>query len=408
VLGSRDEAEDVAQEALLRIFSKIRTFRTDGSFARWAYVIARNAAIARLRSRSREVPLEHAEEIAAPQRGDTARALRESLDTLPERLRETVLMYYIDGYTGSEIGQSLGVAAGTVRSRLTKARRMLRGELMSMVRRELPELISGDDYKALVEWLRAFPQTEPEVVIEEVDAPLPDPDFTEGTWFFVPLNAGGTAFQAAYDHPERTLTNTHFTHVLGKAEIAGEECWEVCIVDSEGLDSGQYMLWYWSVKPCSVRLVAKYFSEEDRVTTWNDPDGDDDFRDEPRFPARQPLVQRTGDDEFTDIHNLRFAPVGAYDVTIGGRKQRCLRVIDASPERTLVDAYINTDGRTVLFRRYNAAPLWSTSKPGHWMQLGGVERLAELGNHRIVFNGAEYYHWYDCVTDSAMQCALPL
>ena len=57
VLQSREDAEDAAQEAIVRMFVNIASFREEGSFARWAHTIAKNTAIARLRSRSREVSL---------------------------------------------------------------------------------------------------------------------------------------------------------------------------------------------------------------------------------------------------------------------------------------------------------------------------------------------------------------
>ena len=409
VLHSRDEAEDVAQEAVVRIFARLQSFREDAGFARWAYVVARNLAIARLRSRSREVPMDVLAETAAPQVEHDTPGLHACLTALPETMRDTVLMYYVGGYTGEEIAQALGVAPGTVRSRLTRARRILRGELISMVRRELSELMSREEYAGLVEWLRAFPAEEPYIAIEEVDAPLPDPDVFESPGFFVPLKTDGLSFIAWYDHPERTLTDTSFMRVLGKAEIAGQECWEVCMVDSESRGQEQYKMWYWTVGADGIKLVAKYFSDADRLMTCKDEDWDEDQRGHPRYPARLPFARRVGEDEYSDPQDLPLVPVGAYDVTIGTKVHRCLRVIEARfDEHILVDAYINADGRTVLFRRYNSGLYWSRRTPGLEHSRGAVERLAELGNHRIVFNGVEYYHWYDCITDTAMQCAPPM
>ncbi len=406
---TRDEAEDVAQEAVVRIFTKLQSYREDASFARWAYVVARNLAIARVRAGRREVPLEALAETAAPQVEQRTPELQACLRALPEAMRETVLMHYVGGYTCEEIAGSLGVASGTIRSRLTRARRMLKGELIGMVRRELSELMSREEYSGLVEWLRAFPAQEPEIAIDEVDAPLSNPDFLEGTWSFVPLREDGLSFAAWYDHPEKNLTGTSFMRVLGKVEIKGEECWEVCSVDDESRERAEYRLCYWSVGRDSVRLVAKYFSASERLSTCKDTDWDEDARPHPRFPGRLTVVRRVGDEEFEDEHDLPLAPVGMYDVRIGAKAHRCLRAIEAHPDQSvLVDAYINHQGRTVLFRRYNASPGWSAAESGEAHPAGSVERLAGIGNHRIVFNGVEYYHWYDCVTDTAMQCAPPM
>jgi len=151
VLSSRDEAEDVAQEAVVRIFTKLHSFREESSFFRWAYVIARNLAVARVRSRSREMPLESAAETAAAPIERSTPGLHACLKSIPESLRDTVIMHYVGGYTTEEIARSLDIAPGTVRSRLTRARRILRGELMGVVRRELHELVSREEFAALVE-----------------------------------------------------------------------------------------------------------------------------------------------------------------------------------------------------------------------------------------------------------------
>ena len=406
VLGSREEADDVAQEALVRILARIGAFQPGGSFARWAYVIARNAAIARIRSRSREVPLDDASEV--PDTSETTSGVWDSLEALPEPLKQTIVLHCIDGYTSGEIADSMGIAASTVRSRLAKAKGILRGRLIAMVRRELSELVSGDEYAALVESLKQFPMQEPRITTKEVDAPLPEVDFIEGTWFFIPLRQGGSAIAAWYDCPERKLTDTSFMRVLGQAEMAGEKCWEVCIADRENRERSQYNLWYWSVTPDSVKMVAKFDSGNDRLVTLQDPDWEEDLRGRPRFLARLPLVERGSEEAFHDLSNAVLGLIGTYDVSVGETTQRCLRVIETHSDcGILVDGYVRGDGRTVLFRRYNAAPYWSNKQPGRENWPGAVERLAALGNHRIVVDGVEYYHWYDCITDASMPGVLP-
>ena len=403
VLRSSDEAEDVAQETICRIYARIQTLRESGSFGRWAYTIAKNAAIGRLRSRSREAPLEDVAQQPAGAEAGLAAELRHAVERLSDRLKEPLLMYYINGYSGKEVADFLGIAPGTVRARLTEARNALRKELVIVLRKTIQELVPSGELTAMLARLRTFPETAPDLSLVEVDAPVPDPEFVEGHWFFVPLKPGGGAFAAWYDYPERNLTDVMFGRVLGETEIEGQRCCEVLLSGSPGWGEENYRLCYWSADPEAVYMVANYHSTEDELKTWSDPNWDGDRRGYPRRPGTLTLLERVGEEEFVDPEGRRLAPVGAYDVTMNGRTQRCLRVIDPNPAQgCLVDAYINEQGRTVLFRRYNCLPHWSRQRPGFENSMGAVERLAELGNLRMVHNGIEFYHWYDCVTDVAL------
>ena len=60
-------------------------------------------------------------------------------------------------------------------------------------------------------------------------------------------------------------------------------------------------------------MVAKYFSGSDRRSTWKDANWSEDRRGHPRFPARLPLADRSGEDEFTDPDGLPMVPIGAYE-----------------------------------------------------------------------------------------------
>ncbi|MCX6377531.1 MAG: hypothetical protein NTU88_16100, partial [Armatimonadetes bacterium] len=140
-------------------------------------------------------------------------------------------------------------------------------------------------------------------------------------------------------------------------------------------------------------------SEENRLMHSTDPGWDWGEHTYPSCPARCSMLKRVGDEQFEGPDQTAMSPVGAYDVCVAGRTWRCLRLIHQE-SGALVEAYVNEEGRTVLWRRYNAAPEWSQDRvKGPYQTPGAVERLRELGNHRIVYNGIEYVHWYDCMTD---------
>lgn len=134
LLGSRAEAEDIAQEATLQAYLGLRDLRDPGRFGAWFCAIATNLAKMRLRqTRGRLVPLDGVDSQVVSDDGLEARerfrGLHEALARLPRAEREAVLLHYVGGLTTPEIAQREGERVGTVRVRLHRARRRLQGVL---------------------------------------------------------------------------------------------------------------------------------------------------------------------------------------------------------------------------------------------------------------------------------------
>jgi RNA polymerase sigma-70 factor (ECF subfamily) len=147
LLGDRDEALDLSQEVFLRVFRTIHRFRGQSSLRTWIYRIAVNQArnrhrFWRRRHRADQVSLDehvavHGDLLSGgettPDRvlaqKELAARLQNALDHLPFDQRTAIVLREIDGLSYDEIAFSLGVAVGTVKSRLTRARQLLRAEL---------------------------------------------------------------------------------------------------------------------------------------------------------------------------------------------------------------------------------------------------------------------------------------
>ena len=147
LLGDRDEALDLSQEVFLRVFRTIHRFRGQSSLRTWIYRIAVNQArnrhrFWRRRHRGDQVSLDqhlatHGEfpsgRDLTPDRvlaqKQLAERLQRALDDLPFDQRTAIVLREIDGLSYEEIAFSLGVAIGTVKSRLTRARQTLRLQL---------------------------------------------------------------------------------------------------------------------------------------------------------------------------------------------------------------------------------------------------------------------------------------
>jgi RNA polymerase sigma-70 factor, ECF subfamily len=140
VLRNDADAEDVAQEALLKAFRRFHRLRERQRFRAWLVRIAFRLALDRARSAKRReeretlwsrperrAPAENAEDLAA--RGQFAERLEVALAELPEKLRLVLLLAAMQGHTLEEVAAMLAVPVGTVKSRLFFARKELAEKL---------------------------------------------------------------------------------------------------------------------------------------------------------------------------------------------------------------------------------------------------------------------------------------
>lgn len=126
ITRDRDLAEDCAQEAFVRAFSKLNVFRAQSSFATWLYRIALNVALEKTRGSRQDFSIDDENlqrEISAPPTDfDNRMALEWALDQISESLRVTLILREWHGLSYEEIASVCQVPLGTVRSRLSAAR----------------------------------------------------------------------------------------------------------------------------------------------------------------------------------------------------------------------------------------------------------------------------------------------
>jgi RNA polymerase sigma factor (sigma-70 family) len=144
---SQDDAMDMTQETFFRAYQSIDRWRPEALFRTWLFRIARNMAFDRLRHDKlvEFVELEEGAEILDPAASPEAaletaqryRVLEDALERLPPQYREIILLREIESMSYEEIGQVLDLHAGTVKSRLARARTALL-RLVRQPREETP------------------------------------------------------------------------------------------------------------------------------------------------------------------------------------------------------------------------------------------------------------------------------
>ena len=151
MMGSREDAQDCAQETMLRAFRAFDTFRRDAAFATWITRIAMNVCTDALRKRRPVASLEQMREekgLDVPDEAPAAyarleekerlRTLREALNQLPEEVRQMIVLRDLRGKSYDDIALALDIPLGTVKSRVSRAR-----EKLSALLKQSSELFSS-------------------------------------------------------------------------------------------------------------------------------------------------------------------------------------------------------------------------------------------------------------------------
>lgn len=146
---SADEADEVAQDAFITAFQKLQGFRGDASFKTWLLAIAWRKAIDRRKSVTRWMQRmvmqgyedrDPMEQLAAPGQtqeddvmtSDLQRRLKPLIAALPRKLRDALLLAGSGDHSYEEIGQILEIPVGTVKWRVSEARRVLKQKMTAM------------------------------------------------------------------------------------------------------------------------------------------------------------------------------------------------------------------------------------------------------------------------------------
>ena len=134
--GDRTEAEELTQDVFVRAWERLASFRGESAFSSWLHRLAVNTVLeARRKRRRREARVLVVEDPAVLERpGVEARPglridLERAIATLPEGAREVFLLHDVEGYGHAEIAGLCGIAEGTSKAQLFRARRLLRKAL---------------------------------------------------------------------------------------------------------------------------------------------------------------------------------------------------------------------------------------------------------------------------------------
>lgn len=142
IMGNREDAEDMLQEAFTDCFRKIGSYRTESTFGAWLKTIVINRCISRLRKREAELVFiddysrhemqqDEPQEMIWPDPSVIARAV----ERLPDGYRVVFSLYLLEGYDHTEISQILGISESTSKTQYSRAKEKLK-KILSEMRRD--------------------------------------------------------------------------------------------------------------------------------------------------------------------------------------------------------------------------------------------------------------------------------
>ncbi len=404
-VGNLQDAEDILQEVLTAAYRSAETLSDEAMFKPWILGIARNKCNDYFRAKAKrmEIPLELLDETALTTgiHGVTARTMvRETLELLGDADKQILYLSYFKDLPQAEIAKRLNIPVGTVKSRLFHAKQQFR--------ERYPYQPKGE--QKMKHNRRIMPDVMPDYRITKIDGePFPVCWEEMMGWFIVP-KLGEKRSWAMYDFPKRNRTEQCDMEVTGRAQVHGIEGVEIESIEYDPMDCNRIdgadvakRRFVAQLTDTHCRYLAESHEEDGVKKLFTFLDGDD-FLESWGFGenncgnethiAPKGLIQKEGSVVTTAKQPFMLDVVGRYQVEINGRTYDTICVIDAGAynEGVLSEQYLDRNGRTVLWRRFNSNDWMQDSYRRPWTEL-----LPE--NERITVDGETYVHWYDCISD---------
>ena len=404
-LPSQTDADDVLQEIYLLAYQRFAQLKNKESFKPWIISIARNKCNDYFRAKAAQMEISIEElsqqELSTGRLGiSVVHTVRETLDRLGDKDKQILYLYFWKELPQTEIAKRLNIPVGTVKSRLHTAKQHFKNKYPYQTQKPKGEPT-----------MQKLPEYIPDYTIERMDA---EPfcvrwEELQG-WLIVP-RVGQKLTWGMYDFPERRRTEYTEMEVVGRAEVHGIEGVEVVAMQFDPADYYRTG----ALDRVERRFVAqltdthsRYLAEthmEDGVRkcyTFLDGEaflnnwgfGEENCGNEVNLRPKG-LLNRDGNCITGTIPREVVDVVGRYRVTIAGKSYDtvCVMDIECYNDAVASEQYVDQNGRTILWRRFNRDD-WAIDRFGGkpWS-----EKLPD--NERLTINGETYVHWYDCISD---------
>ncbi|MEE0834930.1 MAG: RNA polymerase sigma factor [Clostridia bacterium] len=359
-LNSKDDADDVLQDVYITAYKKFPQLRKRDSFKAWIISIARNKCNDYYRGRSArlEIPID---EIAEKELSDSRYgvsemySVRKTLDLLGNKDKQILYLYFWKEMLQSEIAKFLNIPIGTVKSRLYTAKRNFKDKYPYCTCKSKGER----DMKRLPEFIPEYK------IVISTDVPFAVKCEELMGWFIVP-RLGEKLTWGMYDIPSRKCINVYDMKVTGRAKVHGVEGVELTAKEASYSDKSKVVdrTFVAQLTDTNCRYLASFRSDGDirNYVTFLDGDefmpywgyGEDNCGSEINLHMKGD-IKREGTVITSVNKKFLLDIVGRYTVTIGDKSYDTVCVMDIEGYNCGVvsEQYLDKNGRTVLWRRFN-------------------------------------------------------
>lgn len=392
----QEDAEDVLQEVFLTAYQKISQLKNRGAFKAWLLSIARNKCNDYFRRKAGqfEIPLDmlSEKETADSRYGITEEVgVKETISLLGDKDRQILYLFFWKEMPQADIARKLGIPLGTVKSRLHTAKQNFKEKYPYRTGKKGEKI------------MKKLPEQMPEYRIEASTEPAFSVKWEELMgWFLVP-RLGEKISWGMYDMPSGKCTHVYDMETVGRAKVHGIEGVE--LIAREAPYSSQketiQRTFIAQLTDTHCRYLATIRTDDGirNYITFLDGDefmlnwgfGEDNCGNETNLAPKGEIL-RAGSVITAADQDFLLDIVGRYTVSIQGKKFDTVCVMDLSAGSVITEQYLDHDGKTILWRRFNRDD-WALERyKRKWS-----EQLPE--NERLTVNGDTFVHWYDCITD---------
>ena len=272
-LGNFEDAQELVQEAFLYAYRDLHRLEDPSKFSHWLYSITSNTCVSWGRKRMLDtVSLESGSRVSEimdtlPTPEETVmideqnNLVHNAIANLPEPQRLAVTLYYMNGLSVDEVSGFLDIPVGTVKSRLHKGRKQLKGELMAMVEQTFAKQRPGDEFtKELRERIDTVLAESTEILMELLQKQILDPEDIQRVKSMV----GRFAVTPAADVDLKALWQQIFDSTVGQdRETAFEQIMQLFH------QAADLEMWGWQLYAVAALDVLK-MAEEDEKRKPND------------------------------------------------------------------------------------------------------------------------------------------
>ena len=395
-INNPHDAEDLLQEVCLAATVKFSSLKDKNAFKAWLIGIANHKCndYYRQKAKGMQIPLDDLSEsvLSVGRCGITVQeVVRDTLDALGGKEKQILYLYYFKNLSQEEIARQLAIPTGTVKSRLHHAKEKFKQQY------PYKKSAKGDvTMKKLPAYLPAY-------TIEKSELPPFEVIHEELPGMFVIPRIGEALAFAMYDMPSRKQNGVYQLKTDKKVILHGVEGISIQKnYNEDAIVDDSIVFAQLTDTHCKyLGGISRNENGGEKITTFLDPDFDEYFgigENNCGFPTHRKeegVITKANAELIIPTEKDASDIVGRFRITFNGAVYDTIRLIDyenSNQGGMLSEYFIDKNGRTVLWRRFNRND-WAFKRYGKlW-----TEMLPE--NETLTVNGETYVHWYDCITD---------